>query len=333
MLSDPRFALHHAPGPHPERPERLIAAQNAAARVQEQRGETWTRIAPRGLTAGELARVHSARLTDTLQQWKGRAGFLDGDTFVSTESVDLALEAAGGVVDMAQALMQGPHRQGVALLRPPGHHATRDRSMGFCLVNHVALAARAVQGRVAIVDFDVHHGNGTEDIFRDDPNVLYISTHQYPLYPGTGNLTAVGEKDGLGYTVNIPLNEGGGDGVYRAAFERIVLPVIDEFAPALILVSAGFDASSADPLAQMSLSADAFGWMSHALRECADKHAEGRMALVLEGGYDLPSLESGLAAALHGMLGTMTYQIARDPDALDVAHAATSHQRRWKSVQ
>jgi acetoin utilization deacetylase AcuC-like enzyme len=310
-----------------------MAAQNAAARVQADRGETWEHIAPRSLRADELSRVHSDRLTSTLEQWKGRAGFLDGDTFVSPESVDLALEAAGGVVDMAHALMQGTYRQGVALMRPPGHHATRDRSMGFCLVNHVALAARAVQGRVAIVDFDVHHGNGTEDIFRDDPNVLYVSTHQYPLYPGTGNLTAVGEKDGLGFTVNIPLNEGGGDGVYRAAFERIVLPVIDEFAPTLILVSAGFDASSADPLAQMSLSAQAFGWMSRALRGCADKHAGGRIGLVLEGGYDLPSLESGLTAALHGMLGSDSYEIAREPDALDVAHAAASHQRRWKSVE
>lgn len=331
LVSDPRFAAHKAPAPHPERPERLAAAQKAVENVQKARGEVWRPIAPRAVTPEELAKVHSVKLTEALHGWRGRSGYIDSDTFVSPESVDLALQAAGAVADMSEALVSGGARKGVAVLRPPGHHATRDRSMGFCLVNHVALAASRARGRVAIVDFDVHHGNGTEDIFRDDPNVLYISTHQYPLYPGTGNLTALGERDGFGYTVNIPLNESGDDAVYRSAFERIVLPVLDEFAPSLVLVSAGFDAAREDPLAQMCLSADAFGWMCHQLSLSAEKHAGGAMGLVLEGGYDLGALERGLEAALHGMLGK-PFAVASSADATDVAQAAVVHKRRWKSV-
>jgi acetoin utilization deacetylase AcuC-like enzyme len=333
IVADPHVLAHRAPGHHADRPERFTAALAAAQTIQAERGETWAVIPPRELLSDELVAAHSAEFVDRLMSFKGKTAQVDSDTFVAPESVDLALRSAGAIVDMTRKIASGEHSQGVALVRPPGHHATRDRSMGFCLVNNIAVAARAAAdlGRIAIIDFDVHHGNGTEDIFANDPNVLYVSTHQYPLYPGTGNLTAVGARDGKGYTVNVPLSEGGDDSVYAAAFERIVLPVVDDFAPAMILISAGFDAAKADPLAQMSLSSEAFGHMTYTLQQLAEKHAQGRMALLLEGGYDLPSLTSGLEAALRGMLGR-AYTLPRAPDAPDVAHAAKVHALYWKSV-
>jgi len=208
--------------------------------------------------------------------------------------------------------------------------------MGFCLLNNVAIAAAHARAsgldRVAIVDWDVHHGNGTQDAFVDDPNVLYISTHQFPFYPGTGAVSETGEGEGKGYTVNVPLTAGGGDGVYRAAFERIILPVLEEYRPQLVLVSAGFDASARDPLAEMTLSADAFGWMARALRGVAEKSAGGKIALVLEGGYDLVALESGLLAATRGVCEGTALDIARAPDVEDLERASRVAREAWKTV-
>ena len=235
---------------------------------------------------------------------------------------------------MVDALIDGPRSEG-ALVRPPGHHARPERAMGFCLLNNVAVAAAHARARglerVAIVDWDVHHGNGTQDAFFDDPSVLYVSTHQYPFYPGTGAVQETATAT-AGLTVNVPLTAGGGDAVYRAAFDRVILPVLEEYRPELILVSAGFDASARDPLAEMTLSADAFGWMARALRGVADKCAEGRIALVLEGGYDLVALESGLLAATRGMVEGTAVDIARDPDSEDVTRASLVAHEAWKTV-
>jgi acetoin utilization deacetylase AcuC-like enzyme len=237
---------------------------------------------------------------------------------------------------MVDALLDGPSKRGVALVRPPGHHARPDHAMGFCLLNNIAIAAAHARARglerVAIIDWDVHHGNGTQDAFFDDPHVLYMSTHQFPFYPGTGAVLETGEGDGKGFTVNVPLTAGGGDAVYRAAFERVILPVLDEYRPQLVLVSAGFDASARDPLAEMTLSADAFGWMARALRRVADKSAEGRIALVLEGGYDLVALESGLLAATRGIVEGTAVEIARDPDSDDITRASVVAHEAWKSA-
>jgi acetoin utilization deacetylase AcuC-like enzyme len=178
----------------------------------------------------------------------------------------------------------------------------------------------------------VHHGNGTQECFFDDPNVLYMSTHQFPFYPGTGAVLEVGEGEGKGYTVNVPLTAGGGDALYRGAFERVILPALEQYKPDLILVSAGFDASARDPLAEMTLSADAFGWMGRSLRKVADSTAKGRIALVLEGGYDLVALESGLLAATRGVIEGTAIEIPRDVDHGDVARASSVAKETFNAV-
>jgi len=333
LLDAPTFARHLPLGHHPERPERLAAARAAVERARGFVG--FSAIAPREATAEELVRVHEAQYLEAMEQRRGDALYLDPDTYVSEESVSVAKLAAGGLVAMVDAVLDGPERQGVALVRPPGHHARPGRAMGFCLFNNVAVAAAHARARglsrVAIVDFDVHHGNGTQEIFYDDPSVLYVSTHQAPLYPGTGDSAETGEGEGRGFTVNVPLSAGGGDDVYRGAFERVVLPVLSEFAPELVLVSAGFDAAVRDPLSEMRLESAAFGWMTRALRRIADTSGQGRTLLVLEGGYDLPALEGGLYAALEGLTGTAE-DIARDVDHPDLARAVSAASAVWPRV-
>ncbi len=336
VVDDPRFDRHIPLGHHPERPERLRAAREALAHVAAS-GATFETIAPRLATDDELVRVHDARFVEQLGRLRGERGNLDPDTYVSADSIETAKLAAGSLVAMVDAMLDGPVPQGVALLRPPGHHARPAKAMGFCLLNNVAVAAAHARARgaqrVAIVDWDVHHGNGTQEMFWSDPNVLYVSTHQAPFYPGTGNVDEVGAGDGQGYTVNLPLAAGGGDAVYADGFRRVVLPVLESFVPDLVLVSAGFDASARDPLAQMELSANAFGWMAREVARVAAQSAKGRMALVLEGGYDLVSLEAGLTSAIRGMLEGRADEIpplAKGDE--DVGRAARVAQKAWRDV-
>jgi acetoin utilization deacetylase AcuC-like enzyme len=332
VLDDPRFARHVPLGHHPERPERLTAARAAVAAVDA----GFLRVAPRAASHEELARVHEPIFLERLTRLRGQEGHLDADTYVSPESVDIAWLAAGSLVAMVDALIDGPVSKGVALIRPPGHHARPSQAMGFCLLNNVAVAAAHARARglqrVAVVDWDVHHGNGTQEIFWRDQGVLYLSTHQFPFYPGTGAVDERGEGDGEGYTVNVPLAAGGGDAVYRGAFERVVLPVLEQYAPELVLVSAGFDAAARDPLAQMQLSDQAFGWMAGELARLADKSAGGRMALVLEGGYDLVALQGGLRSAINGMLDGHAVDLPRAPDDEGVARAAKWARKTWASI-
>lgn len=336
LLSDPRFFQHRSSAYHPERPERLDAAQAAIERARSGHGLQFAPIAPRAATAEELSRVHDARFVKWMQTLRGEDGYIDADTFVGPESISIAELAAGGTVAMVDALIDGPVKRGVALVRPPGHHARPDQAMGFCLFNNVAVAAAAARARglerIAIVDWDVHHGNGTQEMFYDDPHVLYVSTHQFPFYPGTGAVREVGEGEGMGYTINVPLTAGGGDAIYRGAFERVILPALDEYKPELMIISAGFDASARDPLAEMTLSADAFGWMARGLRAVADKHGQGRVLLALEGGYDLVALEAGLLSATRGMIESTAVEIARDVDHEDIAKASRVAKQAWKSV-
>jgi acetoin utilization deacetylase AcuC-like enzyme len=333
LVDDTRFDAHVPLGHHPERPERLAAARAGARSARA----SYEPVAARPATDEELARVHDARFVEALSRLRGESGYLDPDTYVSAGSVDAARLAAGSLVAMVDAMLDGPVGKGVALLRPPGHHARPARAMGFCLLNNIAVAAAHARARgvsrIAIVDWDVHHGNGTQEMFWKDASVLYVSTHQFPFYPGTGDVDEAGEGDGTGYTVNVPLAAGGDDAVYATAFERVVLPVIEAYAPELVLVSAGFDAAVRDPLAQMELSNAAYGWMSRALARVADAApAHGRMGLVLEGGYDLVALEGGVRSAIAGMLDDVADEPARAPDDEGVERAAKAASRAWAGV-
>jgi acetoin utilization deacetylase AcuC-like enzyme len=301
LIDDPLFTEHRAPAGHPERAERLHAARAAVARaeLELQRVD----LVARAATNDELVRVHSERYLHELDQVAGRSGYFDADTYYSEASVDAARTASGAALVLTDFLLEGHAQFGVALLRPPGHHARPDGAMGFCLLNNVAVAAAHARARgverVAIVDFDVHHGNGTQEIFYADPAVLYVSLHQFPFYPGTGAAEETGRGDGRGYTVNIPLSPGAGDAVYGAAIERIVAPVLETYRPELLLFSAGFDAHRRDPLAQMELSED--GFKALVRRVLGALGPRVGVGLLLEGGYDLIGLGNSLTATLEGL--------------------------------
>jgi acetoin utilization deacetylase AcuC-like enzyme len=304
LIHSDRFAEHQTPPGHPERPERAEIFDVVADRWRQRGVEI---VAPRSATREQLARVHDAAYLQTIAETNGRSERLDPDTYTSPESYEVALLAAGAAVDAVERVMSGTHRAAVALVRPPGHHAERYRAMGFCLYNNIAVAAAhaRAQGarKVAIVDFDVHHGNGTQHIFDTDPHVLYVSTHQFPYYPGTGAAGEVGHGAGQGFTVNLPLEAGAVAEDFRDAFDGIALPVLRQFEPDLLLISAGFDAHEDDPLGGLRLTADAFGAMTRALRAVAEESCRGRIVAVTEGGYDLHALAASLdatIASLHG---------------------------------
>jgi acetoin utilization deacetylase AcuC-like enzyme len=259
----------------------------------------------RDATEHELSRVHDAAYLEALGRVHGRSGWLDGDTYVAPRSVAAARRAAGGALAMAETLLDQRARHGLALLRPPGHHARPGTGMGFCLLNNIAVAAAHARAhganRVAIVDWDVHHGNGTQEMFYDDPSVLYVSLHQFPFYPGTGAAGEIGAGEGAGYTLNIPLSAGAGDAVYVAAFDRLVCPIINQFDPDLVLVSAGFDAHHRDPLAGMSVTEAGYAAMTQRLAASIPRGAAARLGFLLEGGYDLTGLRGALRAALEAL--------------------------------
>jgi acetoin utilization deacetylase AcuC-like enzyme len=266
--------------------------------------------------------VHSQHHLDRIRSTEGRAVAFDPDTYTSPESVEIARLAAGAVVDGVERVMSGAATRAFALVRPPGHHAERHRVMGFCLYNNIAVGAahaRSADARkVAIVDYDVHHGNGTQDIFQSNPDVLYVSLHQYPYYPGTGAADEIGSGDGRGFNVNVPLEVGAVDEDYRVAFSSVVVPVLTQFEPDLILVSAGFDAHERDPLAGMRLTTRAFAAMTADLRRVADTCCSGRLVAVTEGGYDLRAL----ADSMKTVVGVLAAENAEDfswPEVTGVA--------------
>jgi acetoin utilization deacetylase AcuC-like enzyme len=251
--------------------------------------------------------VHDAAHVARIRETAGRAVALDPDTFTSPRTYDAACAAAGAALSAVEQVMDGtsPPRA-LALVRPPGHHAEPARAMGFCFFNNVAVAAARARAlgarRVAIVDYDVHHGNGTQACFYEDPSVLFVSTHQFPFFPGTGAEHEIGAGPGRGFTVNIPLAAGSTDADYERVFDHIVEPVLDQFAPDIVLVSAGFDAHADDPLGGMRLTSEAFGRLTSRLRAVADAHAAGRLVLVTEGGYDLAALAASIREVI-GVLG------------------------------
>lgn len=311
IVSDPRFALHAPRGYHPERPERLDAAQSGLtiALARDGRPGIAAALELRRPHDEILARVHAPAHLQTLAgAFAAGHGQLDADTYFNAASGEAAWLAAGASAALARALLAGHGVRGLALVRPPGHHATPNRSMGFCLVNNVAVGAAEALAlgarRVAIVDWDVHHGNGTQRIFEADPRVLFISLHQQDLFPvASGHASEVGIGAGVGFTANVALPAGSGPEAYGEAFRRVVLPLLDRFGADLTLVSAGFDAHARDPLGGMALDAQTFGAMTTALVSQAERAGHGRVGFVLEGGYDLVALESSVAATVSGALG------------------------------
>ena len=301
LIHSDRFAEHQTPPGHPERPERAEVFDVIAERWRPRGAEI---VAPRAATHEQLERVHDAEYVRRISETTGSAVKLDPDTFTSPESYEIALLAAGAAVDAVDRVMGDPHAAAIALVRPPGHHAERGRAMGFCLFNNVAVAASHARangaGRVAVVDYDVHHGNGTQHIFEADPSVLYISTHQFPYYPGTGAADEVGYGAGRGFTVNVPLEVGAVDEDYQIAFAEVVLPLLRQFKPNVLIVLAGFDAHERDPLGGMRLSTDAFAAMTLELRAAAEA-CGSRLAIVTEGGYDLQALAASLDAVTQAL--------------------------------
>ncbi|MET0231939.1 MAG: histone deacetylase family protein [Rhodanobacteraceae bacterium] len=296
--------LAHDTGPgHPESPARLAAVLEA---LDDPKFAALVRIEAPLATREQLARVHDAELVDALLDMPIESGLrrLDPDTVMSPGSAEAAARAAGAVCAAIDDAISGTHRRAFCAVRPPGHHATRDTPMGFCLFNSVAAgAAHAIAAhglaRVAIVDFDVHHGNGTQDIFWSDPRVLYASSHQFPLYPGTG----ARDETGVGNIVNAPLRPNAGSADFRKAYEETVLPAIEKFAPELVLISAGFDAHRLDPLANLALEADDYAWITAKLVALASRHANGRVVSSLEGGYSLSALRESTAAHVAALEG------------------------------
>lgn len=315
IVEDARYQTHRGPDGHPERPERLIAIGEAIDAYRDQ----LEFMAPREATPEEILRVHADRVFDFLESTRGEApGRIDADTYFNALSFDVARLAAGGTVDLVRDIMRGEITRGLAAVRPPGHHAEAQRSMGFCLFNNVAVATRAIQAefdspRILIFDWDVHHGNGTQHTFEDDPSVLYVSTHQFPFYPGTGDFGEAGVGKGLGTTLNIPMPAGCGDREYIGVMQRLFVPAALAFKPDLFLVSCGFDAHADDPLASMELSAHGFQVMAALVRGLADELCEGRLAYVLEGGYALSGVREGATAVLESLVADRAASVPSAP--------------------
>jgi len=296
------ICLQHDAGPgHPEAPARLAAVLEAVAAAFPDLGWVEAPLAERHL----LERAHTpALISQLLDHPVTSHRQIDADTAMNPASAEAALRAAGAVCTAIDAVMAGETQRAFCAVRPPGHHATHDTAMGFCLFNSVAIGAlhaldqHGLQ-RVAVIDFDVHHGNGTQDILWDEPRAFYLSTHQVPLYPGTGSAS---ERGGRGRVLNIPLPEGSDGARYRGVCSEMLLPALDAFAPQLLLISAGFDAHRLDPLAGLNLNAEDYAWLTERLVEVAQRHAEGRIVSTLEGGYSLTALRESSVAHIRALL-------------------------------
>jgi acetoin utilization deacetylase AcuC-like enzyme len=303
FYDDEIFREHDAGPGHPERAERLTAVAAAAQPLRDR----LTFPKPREATRAELERVHTAEHVARMAATDGKTVRLDPDTQAGPHSYRAALRAAGAALDAVDRILKGELDRAFCCVRPPGHHAEADRAMGFCLFNNVAVAAAhaLAQGlqRVMVIDFDVHHGNGTQHIFESDPRVLYLSSHAFPFYPGTGGLDEVGTGKGRGFTVNLPMPAGSGDAEYARVYRDIVEPITRAFGPELLLVSAGFDPGQSDPISPMNVTPAGFAEIADACLAGVQSSARGRAIFALEGGYRLENLTGGTAACLRALLG------------------------------
>jgi acetoin utilization deacetylase AcuC-like enzyme len=320
LVRDELFLDHEAPGYHPECPERLpaiLGALEASPLARQLRP-----FPARAATVAELERAHDGgyvrRALDALAEGNG---YFDPDTYFSPGSRGAALGAAGGCLDAAQALVRGEVDLAFGAVRPPGHHATRRSAMGFCIFNNIAVTAAGLLAggveRILIFDFDVHHGNGTQDIFWKDPRVLFVSCHLWPHYPGSGLPMELGEGPGRGFSINVPFPHGTGNAEYRSVVEELVEPLAQRFEPQVVLVSAGYDGHKDDPLGGLALDEDGYRMMGGRLRQIADRHAQGRLMFFLEGGYNLEALASSVVATLEGAAAGAAAEeaVARVPEA------------------
>jgi acetoin utilization deacetylase AcuC-like enzyme len=333
IVTSDDFADHLTPPGHPESPERAEILAGVAERA---RARGVPILEPREATDAELTRVHTWSHVAAIESTRGRSVMIDEDTFTCPDTGRIARLAAGAAVVGASA-----NADALVLVRPPGHHAEPGQAMGFCFYNNIAVAAAAARAsgleRVAIVDIDVHHGNGTERMFYADRSVLFISTHQYPLYPGTGAAGDIGSGEGLGYTVNVPIEAGATDGDYEQIADTVIVPLLAEYAPQLVLVSAGFDAHEDDPLAQMRLTTEGYRSLATRLRQSAGG-ANCPIVFVTEGGYALGALAASLDAVVDVMVGGGSHgapaptRSSTGRGARAIAAVRAAQGARWRSL-